>query len=114
MAEVGGMKKPISMSKYYAKGSYDEAVKESVHQHRASTNKTLLKAIIPYIRTEKDGSVFVKKDIGEFKKGDPLAMVNMKGASLISTDPRFNASWQKMNAKEARKIYSAIMKQKNK
>jgi len=92
----------------------DETTKKSALEHRASTNKTLLKTVMPYIRVEQDGGVFVKKDVGQFKKGDALAMTSVKGASLISTSPKVNLSWQKKNAKEVRRIYAAIMKQKNK
>lgn len=102
------------MGESYQEFKIKRATEKSANEHRAVTNKTLLKTVMPYIKTDPDGGVYVKKDIGEFKTGDPLKMVSVKGASLISTDPRSNFSWQKMNAKEVRRIYAAIMKQKKK
>tara|TARA_R100000935_G_scaffold795_1_gene2875 strand:- start:7096 stop:7356 length:261 start_codon:yes stop_codon:yes gene_type:complete len=75
---------------------------------RAKLNKQMLAAVRRYIKVKNDGSVVVTKGVGSFKQGQQLPMVGIKGASLISTDPKSNLSWQKENAKTVRSIFNAI------
>tara|TARA_R110002073_G_scaffold8867_3_gene47188 strand:- start:1980 stop:2240 length:261 start_codon:yes stop_codon:yes gene_type:complete len=75
---------------------------------RAKLNKQMLAAVRKYIKVKSDGSVVVTKGVGSFKQGQQLPMVGIKGASLISTDPKSNLSWQKENVKTVKSIFNAI------
>ena len=79
---------------------------------RAKNNKKMLSAVRKYIKVDGEGNVSMTKDVGRFKKGSQLPMVGIKGASLISTDPRTNMSWQKENTKVVKKLYNAIQTNK--
>jgi hypothetical protein len=82
----------------------------SAQPERAKKNKKMLSAVKSYLKVDDDGNVFMKKPVGSFKEGKQLPMVGVKGASLISTDPRSNMSWQKENTKVVERIYNAVQR----
>jgi hypothetical protein len=81
---------------------------------RAKLNKKMLAAVKNFIKVNTDGTVVITKPIGTFKKGQTLPMVGVKGATLISTDPKSNFSWQKANTKTIKSLFTSLSNKKSK